>query len=248
LSLTEILLRPYAPARPLVTHYDDATGSRVELSAATLRNWAAKTANWLVEEYDVAPGDRVAVLLPAHWQTAGVLLGAWWCGADVVVEPAGAAVAFVPPDGVAPGASVVAAVSLDPMGRDLGAAVPDGAVDYIAEARLHGDDFLALTPVSGGTPCLDESTVDEMLAVARQVAGTKDLAPESRVLSTVEWRTVNGILDGFLSVLAVGASLVQVSNPVEAELAKHARTERTTFHQFDPGPALPPDSSAGEPG
>ncbi|HEV7650163.1 MAG TPA: TIGR03089 family protein [Actinophytocola sp.] len=238
MSLTEILLRPYAPARPLVTHYDDATGSRVELSATTLRNWAAKTANWLVEEHDVEPGDRVAVRLPAHWQTAGVLLGAWWCGADVVTDPAGAAVAFVPPTGAAPGAAVVAAVSLDPMGRDLRGEVPDGAVDYIADARLHGDDFLALTPVPGDTPCLGGSAVDDVLTVARQLAAGKDLTADSRVLSTVEWRTVHGIQDGFLSVLAAGASLVQVSNPEEAQLARHASTERTTFDQFDPGPAF----------
>ena len=241
MSLTEILLRPYAPARPLVTHYDDAAGTRVELSATTLRNWAAKTANWLVEEHDVEPGDRVAVLLPAHWQTAGVLLGAWWCGADVVTDPAGAAVAFVPPGGAAPGASVVAAVSLDPMGRDFGAAIPDGTVDYIAEARVHGDDFLALTPVPGDTPCLAGSAVDDVLTVARQLAAGKDLTAESRVLSTVEWKTAHGIEEGFLSVLAATASLVQVSNPDEAELAKHASSERTTFNQFDPGPALSPD-------
>lgn len=241
MSLTEILLRPYAPARPLITHYDDAAGTRVELSAATLRNWAAKTANWLVEEYDVEPGDRVAVLLPAHWQTAGVLLGAWWCGANVVSSAAGAAVAFVPPGGAAPGASVVAAVSLDPMGRDLGTSVPNGTVDYIAEARVHGDDFLALTLVPDDTACLAYSTVDDVLSVARQLAAGKDFTDESRVLSTVEWLTPNGIQEGFLSVLAAAASLVQVSNPGEAQLARHASTERTTFNQFDPGPSLSPD-------
>jgi uncharacterized protein (TIGR03089 family) len=239
LSLTERLLRPYQPARPLVTHYDDATGSRVELSAATLRNWAAKTANWLVDEYDVEPGTRVAVSLPAHWQTAGILLGAWWCGAQVVTDPAGATVAFVPPAGSAAGAEIVAAVSLDPMGRDFGSAVPGGTVDYIAEARVHGDDFLALATVSGSTPCLEGSTLDAVLDEARARAGTKELTGESRVLSTVEWKTAEGIMEGFLSVLAAGASLVQVSNPVAESLAKHARTERTTFQQFDPGPALP---------
>lgn len=232
MSLTETVLRPYAPARPLITHYDDATGSRVELSAATLRNWAAKTANWLVEEYDLEPGSRVAVLLPAHWQTAGVLLGAWWCGAEVVADPAGAEVAFVPPAVDAPGAATVAAVSLDPMGRDLGAAVPGGTVDYIAEARVHGDDFLALTPVAGTTACLDGATVDEVLAGARQRAGTMDLTAESRVLSTMEWSTSEGVMEGFLSVLAAGASLVQVSNPDATRLDKHASTERTTFTLF----------------
>ncbi|MPZ84058.1 MAG: TIGR03089 family protein [Actinophytocola sp.] len=250
MSLTETLLRPYAgsPARPMVTHYDDAAGTRVELSVASLRNWAAKTANWLVEEHDVEPGSRVATLLPAHWQTAGVLLGAWWCGANVVTDPLDAAVAFVPPSGSAVGARTVAAVSLDPMGMDLRGNVPAGMVDYIAEARVHGDDFLALTPVPGAVRCLDGSTVDEVLEVARQRAGTKDLTSSSRVMSTVEWTTAEGIMDGLLSVLAAGASLVQVTNPDADLLAKHASTERSTFNQFDPGPALPPADEGDAPG
>ena len=107
MTVTDALFAPLFaanPGRPLITHYDDATGTRVELSRATIRNWAAKTANWLRDEHDVAPGDPVAVLLPAHWQTAGVLLGAWWCGATVTDDPAGAAVAVVVPGGTAPGA------------------------------------------------------------------------------------------------------------------------------------------------
>src|SRR5256885_6212831 len=98
LSITEAVLGPLrpSPARPLITHYDDAAGTRVELSVATLANWAAKTANWLTEEHDLEPGDPVAVLLPAHWQTAGILLGAWWCGAHITDNPTGARIAFVP--------------------------------------------------------------------------------------------------------------------------------------------------------
>src|SRR6478736_298469 len=72
------------PARPLITHYDDSTGERVELSATTLDNWVAKTANLLQEEFDVGPGSTVAVALPVHWQTAAVLLAVWSCGATVL--------------------------------------------------------------------------------------------------------------------------------------------------------------------
>ncbi|MBK3590271.1 TIGR03089 family protein, partial [Streptomyces sp. MBT57] len=56
------------PARPLVTFYDDATGERVELSVATFANWVAKTANLLQSDLAAEPGDRLALLLPAHWQ------------------------------------------------------------------------------------------------------------------------------------------------------------------------------------
>ena len=231
MSLTETLLRPLwtsAPARPLVTHYDDAAGSRVELSVATLANWAAKTANWLTDELDVEPGDPVAVLLPAHWQTAGILLGAWWCGACVTDEPAGATVAIVAPGGTAPGAGTLAVASLDPMGREL-AAPPHGAVDYIAEARLHGDDFLALTPVPGDTPALPKFTVDELLAEARSRASAHGLTASSRVLSTQDWTLPDGLLDALLAPLAAGASLVQVSNADPAKLAAHRAAERTTI-------------------
>ena len=31
------------PAGPRITYYDDASGERIELSTATLANWAAKT-------------------------------------------------------------------------------------------------------------------------------------------------------------------------------------------------------------
>ncbi|TNC20829.1 TIGR03089 family protein [Amycolatopsis alkalitolerans] len=220
MSLTEHLLRGLSPSRPLITHYDDAAGTRVELSVATVTNWAAKTANWLVEEFDVEPGDAVAVRLPAHWQTAGVLLGAWWCGAQVVSQADDARVTFVGPGSLVSG--VTAVVALDPMGRGLASPPPDGALDYLAEARSAGDDFSPLTPISGDTPALAGSTVDEVLARVDTVE------PGARVLSTVEWTVPDGVLHGFVSPLAAGAHLVQVSNPDPAKLADHRRAERTT--------------------
>src|SRR4051795_1039374 len=77
-------VRTHNPSGPLLTHYDDSTGERVELSATTLDNWVAKTANLLQDEFDVGPGSTVAVALPVHWQTAAVLLAVWSCGATVV--------------------------------------------------------------------------------------------------------------------------------------------------------------------
>ena len=68
------------PTRPQLTWYDDATGERTELSGATLANWVAKTANLLVDEVALGPGDTAGVLLPPHWQTAAVLLGCWSAG------------------------------------------------------------------------------------------------------------------------------------------------------------------------
>ncbi|TDP93684.1 TIGR03089 family protein [Labedaea rhizosphaerae] len=221
MTVTERLFLPLLtnPARPVITHYDDATGSRVELSGATLANWAAKTANWLTEEYDVEPGDPVSVVLPAHWQTAGVLLGAWWCGAHVIADPAGARVTLAGPATPITTSGVLARVSLHPMGLELGD-VADG-VDYIGEARLHGDQFLALQDVPDDTPALAGATVAETVAAAR-AAG---IPAEARVMSTLDWTVPDGVIRGFLAVLAAGGSLVQVSNP--ARLDAHRAAERT---------------------
>jgi len=225
-SLTDALLRPLLsqPGKPLITHYDDAAGTRVELSVATTANWAAKTANWLVEEFDVEPGDPVAVALPAHWQTLGVLLGAWWCGAQVVPAPAGARVAFVAPDGSGEGAEATAVVALDPMGRGLSTPV-DGALDYLNEARAYGDDFSPMLPIAGDTPALAGSTVDQVLTEAKSHAKALD---GGRFLSTVEWTVPDGVLRGLVTPLVAGAHLVQVSNPDESKLDAHRAAERTT--------------------
>jgi uncharacterized protein (TIGR03089 family) len=227
-SVTETLLRPWlsTPARPLITHYDDLAGTRVELSVATLVNWAAKTANWLVEDLDVEPGTRVAILLPAHWQTAGILLGAWWCGACVTDSPSEAAVALIPPNTPAPDTETVATVSLHPMGLPL---TPPQGLDYITESRLHADDFFPLVPIPGTTPALLDSTVDTVLATARSRAESLGLTPQSRLLSTLDWTLPTGLTDAFLAPLSAGTSLVQVSNPNPAKLPSHRTAERTTM-------------------
>ncbi|MFC7341462.1 TIGR03089 family protein [Saccharopolyspora griseoalba] len=231
MSITQALLGPLlaGAAKPLITHYDDATGARIELSRATTANWAAKTANWLVDEVDLEPGTPVAVSLPAHWQTAGVLLGAWWCGAHVTDDPGDAEVAFVPasaPDR-AEGAHVKAAVGLDPLGapvRDL----PEGFVDYVSDIRVHGDDFSPIVPLGGDAPALLDRSVDEVLGAARERAGELGIGPRDRVLSTLDWTLPGGVVDGLLAVLAGEAALVQCTNLDPAKLGKRRADERTT--------------------
>lgn len=229
MSLTEHLLRPLLAqsGRPLFTHYDDAAGTRIELSVATMANWAAKTANWLVEEFDVEPGDAVAVLLPAHWQTAGVLLGAWWCGADVTGETTGARVAFVTPERTGP-AGATAVVALDPLGRGLAEPPPDGAFDYLAESRLCGDTFDPTLPIPDDAPALEASTVDQVLTRSRAGAEKYGIVAGDRVLSTMDWTMPGGIIDGFLGPLSAGAHLVQVTAADPANLSARREAERIT--------------------
>ena len=149
LFLTDALLGPAlggAAARPLFTHYDDATGERVELSGTTSANWTAKAANLLRDECDVEPGTRVAALLPAHWQTASVLLALWSCGAELVTDPATAEWVLTDAEhldtamGAEPEGGVVA-LSLDAFGKGL-SGLPAGVLDFATEVRLHGDEFV----------------------------------------------------------------------------------------------------------
>lgn len=76
------------PVGPRITYYDDATSERIQLSAATLANWATKTGNLLRDELAVGPASRITILLPPHWQTMAVLFGAWLIGAETLLGPA----------------------------------------------------------------------------------------------------------------------------------------------------------------
>lgn len=235
MTLTAALLDPILranPARPLITFYDDATGERIELSGVTTANWAAKTANLLRDECDVETGTTVAAMLPAHWQTAAVLLGAWWCGAHVVGTPAEADWVLCDGDRVdlalaaAPSGGVVA-LSLDAFGRGLDG-LPAGVIDYATEVRSHGDDFVPWEPVDDSAPALDGRSIVEVLDTARRRAGELDITPTDRVLSMAEWSSSDGLVDGLLSVLAVGASLVQCRNPDMGRLIARAAAEKCT--------------------
>ncbi|HVV19438.1 MAG TPA: TIGR03089 family protein [Pseudonocardiaceae bacterium] len=224
MTVTEKLLGPLLaqPARPLITQYDETHGSRVELSAATVANWAAKTANWLRDEWAVEPGAMVAVRLPAHWQTAGVLLGAWWCGARVTSDPSGADVSFG-----GPGDDATAIVALDPLGMGLRGA-PASGVDYLADVRAYGDTFDPWQQVPGTTKALDDTTVDELVAAAHDRAATLGITSGARVMSTLDWTFPDGVLSGLLAVLAAQASLVQCGKVDPDVLASRRATERTT--------------------
>lgn len=236
MTLTAALLEPAligpAASRPLITFYDDATGERIELSAATTANWVAKAANLLRDECDVEPGTPVAVLLPAHWQTAAALLATWWCGAEVVTEPAAADWVLCDAGRVdlalaAKPASGVVALSLDAFGAGI-TGLPDGVLDFATEVRLQGDEFVPWAPVPDYAPALAGATVAEVLAAARSRAGALGLGSDDRVLSTLDWNTADGLADGLLAVLAAGASLVQCRNADPARLERRAATERTT--------------------
>ncbi|SDU52201.1 TIGR03089 family protein [Gordonia westfalica] len=212
-------------SRPLLTYYDEATGERTELSAATLGNWAAKTANYLVDEIGVNAGDVVVVDLPEHWQTAGIVLGALWAGADVHTEGFDDAVlVFTSRDRLDdhPDADEVVVASLDPFAlplRDL----PPGVGDYGSVVRVHGDQFFSRSPA---TSALDGATTAEVITDARGAAERDGIVASTRVVSTRRWHTAPGVLAHLLAPLVAGGSLVHVANATAERVAAIADVEK----------------------
>ncbi|MBI3224639.1 MAG: TIGR03089 family protein [Mycolicibacterium cosmeticum] len=215
---------------PRITYYDDATGERIELSTVTLANWAAKTANLLRDELGAGPSTRVAVLLPAHWQTAAVVFGIWWAGAEAVFDTSGAAdIALCTADRIDEADAAVpmgeiAVLSLDPFGK----AVPDlavGLTDYATAVRVHGDQIV---PERHPGPALDGRSVEAVIAAAASSAQAQGFASGDRVMSSRSWATATDLIDHLLAVFAAGASLVQVANPDPAALDRRRQTEKVT--------------------
>jgi uncharacterized protein (TIGR03089 family) len=214
------------PSGPRITYYDDATGERIELSTATLANWAAKTGNFLRDELGAGPGSRVAVLLPAHWQTAAVLFGIWWIGAEALIGLGDADVALCTADRLADAdaAGELVALSLDPFGKPV-ADLPIGVTDYATSVRVHGDQ-IAAEPRPG--LALDGRSVHEVLTAARNAAAAKGFSRTDRVLSTADWDTAERLVNNMLAVLAAGASLIQVANPDPDAIRRRRDTEKVT--------------------
>ncbi|WP_338897912.1 TIGR03089 family protein [Streptomyces sp. TG1A-60] len=228
------------PARPLVTFYDDATGERVELSVATFANWVAKTSNLLQGELSAEPGDRVALLLPAHWQTAVWLLACSSVGAlaDVAGDPGAADIVVSGPDTLDAARACSGeriALALRPLGGRF-PQPPAGFADYAVEVPSQGDRFAAYAPVDPEEPALivagREFSGAEVVERAGAEAGDLGLTgPGSRLLSGLGYDTWQGLAAGLYGPLATGGSVVlcrHLERLGEDALAKRIEAERVS--------------------
>lgn len=212
------------PDRPLITVRDEATGGRTEVTAGVLAGWVRRTANLLVHGCGARVGWRVATLLPPHWQTAAVILGAWSAGMSVEVRLAVTA-GLAPPGAEGrpidvlfasrerlrsmieniPDAPVRFALSLD---HDSRWRVPDGYRDFAAEA-LGQTDLIAPRHVFND-PSGDGTTFRQWGQLAWELARRWDLFPGDRVLMDVH--EYEHPVKWLLAPMAAGASVVLCSN------------------------------------
>ncbi|MEV4493322.1 TIGR03089 family protein [Micromonospora coxensis] len=236
--------RPAGTDLPLFTYLDDATGDRTDLTAGQLGAWAARCAGLLRDGCGLAPGSRVAVLLPPHWRTAALLLGAWSVGMTVSFRPrATAGLPVLEPGGDRPYDAVfVTPQRLDDWLEDVPEGVhrylvgtvpgpltdvPVGWLDWSTEVLRHSDtppDHAAVHPAQAATP--DGTSYDEWGRLARSVADQLDLRAGDRLLvdadrheQPVQW---------LLAPLAVGASVVVCANLDRSRLGDRIAADRIT--------------------
>ncbi|EST31887.1 acyl-CoA synthetase [Streptomycetaceae bacterium MP113-05] len=228
------------PARPLVTFYDDATGERVELSVATLANWVAKTGNLLQGELSAEPGDRLALMLPAHWQTDVWLLACSAVGVTVNLhgDPSRADLVVSGPDELESARACRGervALALRPMGTRF-PQPPEGFLDYAVEVPGQGDRFTPFAPVDADAPALvlpggEELSGAQLVARARADGTELGMETGSRLLSRLPYDGWAGVSAGLYAPLAAGASVVLCRNAERldaAALDRRRDSERVT--------------------
>ncbi|MEV6305266.1 TIGR03089 family protein [Actinoplanes sp. NPDC051861] len=224
----------------LITYFDDATGERVGLSPTDLGIWAAATADLLTTECELPRGSRAGVLLPPHWQTAAVLLGAWAAGIEVSFR--GWSTAGLGPDtGPSLDATFVERRRVGSWLEDVpparhqfvlgpGAPVPDvppGYRDFAEATRPH----LGAPPPSGGvgfaeTATADGTTFGEYGAVAAEIARSRGISAGDRVLFDVAGQEEP--LIWLMAPLTAGASIVLCANLDPARLDARVAAEGVT--------------------
>lgn len=228
-------------ARPLITFYDDATGERVELSVVTFDNWVAKTAGFLADGLGIEPGDRVALLLPAHWQALAWACACWTVGACVVLDSGAAGpdadvrVAVAGPDTLPlaqqMNADDVVGLALRPLGGRFVGDVPAGVLDYAVEAPGYPDRFVPIMRPAPDEPALEHEAVVHTLAGLIERAGhrAEQLGADqgSRLLVAADDLAV-ALSDALLVPLVVGGSAVLVRHEDAAGRPARLAAERVT--------------------
>ncbi|MBM0232241.1 AMP-dependent synthetase [Micromonospora sp. STR1_7] len=235
---------PTATESPLLSYRDEVTGERVDLTTQQVGAWSARSASLLRDGCGLGPGSRVAVLLPPHWRTAAVLLGAWASGLAVSFRPrATAGLPVLEPGCDRPfDAVLVTPERQDDWLEDVPDAphrylvgtgpgqladVPLGWLDWSAEVLRHGEvtpDHTAIHPSDPATA--DGTTYGQWGALAQEFAAMLDLRAGDRLL--VDAAEHEQPLKWLLAPLSVGASVVISANLDPARRDAVVAAERVT--------------------
>lgn len=226
---------------PLITYYDDRTGERTELSGVSFANWVDKTANLLLDELMIEPGQPVRLRLgtsaPAHWMTLVWVAAIWRIGCEVslLADPP-AAVEVVGPEDAADEArdGVRVACSLHPLGLGFSDPLPQGVVDYGVEVRAQPDICSAPFPAPTARAWTDDrydlTQADVLAGADGPTPGHRSrrlmIAPDpvADCWPVVRQALVEPVITGGSTVIVIGADVTRRAAIAQAE-------------RVDPGPA-----------
>ncbi|MEU7656629.1 TIGR03089 family protein [Micromonospora taraxaci] len=243
-ATADLSVPPADAQRPMLSYRDEATGERVDLTPQQVGSWAARSAGLLRDGCGLGPGSRVAVLLPPHWRTAAVLLGAWASGLAVSFRPrATAGLAVLEVGGDRPfDAVLVTPERQDDWLEDVPDAthrylvgtgpghladVPLGWLDWSAEVLRHPDTTPDHTVIHPSDPATaDGTTYGQWGALAQEFATMLDLRAGDRLL--VDAAETEQPLKWLLAPLSVGASVVISANLDPAQRDAIVAAERVT--------------------
>ena len=232
---------PAVTGRALLTYFDEATGERVELTAGELGDWAARSAALMRDGCGLRAGDRVAVLLPPHWQSAAVLRGAWASGLIVAFRPWATAGFTDDADGPfdavfvsrqrlrSPLETVPAA--RHPFVVDTGphpaGEPPAGYRDFLAEACARSTEPPVYETVGAGQAASpDGTTYEQWRVIAEGIALELGLAAGDRL--AVDVAVEEQPVKWLLAPLSVGASVLLCANTDADAFAERIAAEGVT--------------------
>ena len=144
----ELLAARADRSRPFVTSYD-GPGRCIELSVVSTVNAIAKASGLLRDELGLAPGDRLSLDLPVHWQlpvwtlaglTTGLVVGRE-LGDHVEARIVGPAGLSKLAQGAPWQADEVLGCACDAFGMPVAGGVPPGVLDVGIAVRAHPDAF-----------------------------------------------------------------------------------------------------------
>ena len=212
-------------ASPLFTHYDEASGSRVELSGTTFTNWVDKTVNML-DGLGVEAGEPVHLDLvntsPGHWMTAVWVAAIWQRGCPVAARNDGEAVFTVVGPASDTRGPVTVMCSLHPLGLGL-PDLPTDCTDYadvLAESDVHWVESVS-PDAPAWLPDITRADLERFPGSDQRLLFT-DPPPG---WESVRMLLVSPVLGGGSTVVVTGASPDRISRIASEEKALLTRVE-----------------------
>lgn len=219
--------------------YDDRTGERVELSVTTFDNWVCKLSNLFSSEWELGPGERVAVLMTPHWQSMVTILAAWTSGLVVTLDTqtvVSASVVGPPATALSVPGEHVLACSLLPLAQPAPGPLPAGWLDFAHEVPPQPDDLLM--PAAGGPDDAaligpaGVTTHAELFGRARSAADAVGLEPGGRLVTDLNPADPAGLDIALLAPLVTGSSVVLLVDVPPARRARLTAQEQVTCSRW----------------